>query len=266
MGVEALFSIASLIASIGIVVGTAESLATLSLFADDGVYGWPVMSSATSRFLRPVGALAFVRVVLGTRFVAATILAVCAALVMFGAHRVSHLEAGLWAILAGSSLYLRWRQRIGDDGSDQMLLLISVSFTLCSQEGGREIALAFVGAQSILAYTTAGIAKLVSPMWRRGAVSAIVATETYGIVRLGKWISHSSIMDRALSWAVIVFETAFLLAPVLPYYLLAVLLCIGALFHLVNAVVMGLNTFFWAFLATFPAMWFINSTVTSRMC
>jgi hypothetical protein len=39
-----------------------------------------------------------------------------------------------------------------------------------------------------------------------------------------------------------------------------VIFCAG-IFHASTAIVMGLNTFFWAFLATYPAVFFVNQDI-----
>ena len=59
-----------------------------------------------------------------------------------------------------------------------------------------------------------------------------------------------------LSWAVILGEVCFPLAVLLPARGVVAVLAVGLAFHLVVAVCMGLNTFVWAFVATYPAVLF----------
>jgi hypothetical protein len=45
-------------------------------------------------------------------------------------------------------------------------------------------------------------------------------------------------------------------APFLPATLLWIFLATGILFHLTIALIMGLNTFFWSYISTYPAILF----------
>ncbi len=55
------------------------------------------------------------------------------------------------------------------------------------------------------------------------------------------------------SWAILVFELAFPLAFASPIAC-TVLLCMGAAFHVANAITFGLNRFLWAWIAAYPAL------------
>jgi hypothetical protein len=67
------------------------------------------------------------------------------------------------------------------------------------------------------------------------------------------------------AWSVIIVECAFPLVVIAPFPLMVVLLSLGMLFHLLCAVIMGLNSFLWAFVATYPALVFANHCVRSAM-
>src|SRR5215475_15901495 len=107
----------------------------------------------------------------------------------------------------------------------------------------------FGAIQGCHSYFVAGIAKVVSPVWRRGeAVRRILGTRTYGSRRSASLVSGRDGVCLALSWVVMLFESAFPLALVSGRLGFAVFAVVGVTFHLVNAVNMGLNTFVWAFL------------------
>jgi hypothetical protein len=57
----------------------------------------------------------------------------------------------------------------------------------------------------------------------------------------------------ALGWTVIAWECLFPLAWLDPHLCLGMLAC-GAVFHAANLWVFGLNRFFWAWLAGYPAV------------
>jgi len=59
-----------------------------------------------------------------------------------------------------------------------------------------------------------------------------------------------------LSWAIIVFECSFFLVFFIDLKYVMILLAMGVLFHLTNAIVMGLNGFLFAFTAAYPAVFY----------
>jgi hypothetical protein len=171
------------------------------------------------------------------------------------------LRSGLSLFILLLSILLLFRNSFGSDGADQMTLILFAALSIANAEGDNapSIAFAFVAAQCILAYFIAGITKLGSPVWRSGeAVPRILSTETYGLGKVGHLIGASKRIALFLSWGVILFECLFafclFLSPTLFYCALA----IGVLFHVANAMIMGLNTFFWAFVGCYPSIVFIK--------
>ena len=165
--------------------------------------------------------------------------------------------------LALTSLLLSFRMPVGRDGSDQMNVLIVVPASiamLCDQRSAYISVLLFVAAQVSLAYTTSGVAKLISPLWRSGnALPQILSTLSYGNRRASGTLRSSHVLSLALSWAVIVFETVFPLTLLIGPRATLVVLVLGAVFHSSCAFLMGLNCFFWSFVATYPAVLFTSA-------
>jgi hypothetical protein len=150
--------------------------------------------------------------------------------------------------------HLHFRLVVGLDGSDQMQVILWVVLILMS--AGRDtlvstLALVFLVAQVVLSYLVSGIAKLISPIWRNGeAVGAIVSTREYGVAPARQLLAIPGISLLA-SWAVIIFEVLgpfLLLNPTVSYAFIA----IGISFHLLNWIVMGLRSFVFAFVGTYP--------------
>ncbi|MFF2008546.1 hypothetical protein ACFVWY_05665 [Streptomyces sp. NPDC058195] len=164
------------------------------------------------------------------------------------------------ALVAVTSLLLARRSPYGTDGADQMTLIIFVAASLAEMIGtprARELFLWFVAAQACLAYITAGVAKSVSPVWRDGrALPGILGTNSYGHRRIGQVLACHQRTAWILGWATIVLECVFPSALLgfqpLTYVLLAAMLS----FHVAAAFLMRLNTFFWAFTATYPSILF----------
>jgi hypothetical protein len=118
-------------------------------------------------------------------------------------------------------------------------------------------ALSFIAAQAVLAYATSGIAKLISPVWRDGTgLAGILSTVDHGTPRVSLWLARHPTFSELASWSTIAFECAFVLVLVLPSPVGAAILVIGLLFHAGCAVLMGLNSFLWAFPATYTCVWF----------
>jgi hypothetical protein len=143
--------------------------------------------------------------------------------------------------------------------------VIAVSLFLASivpGDAGWTLALWFIGAQSCLSYVAAGIAKLASAEWRSGqAIAGIMRTEMYGNAWLHRLATSRPGLGRALAWAVMLFESLFPVALVGPIELTAALLGAGLTFHLANAGFMGLNLFFFAFVAAYPAVLFLAFSI-----
>lgn len=124
-------------------------------------------------------------------------------------------------------------------------------------------ALLFVSAQLTLAYTVAGVAKIISPLWWNGSgLAGVLGTRNYGTVTLARVYGRHKALAVASSIAVIAFETTFVLAWLLPPQAVAAYLSIGVVFHIGVAVMMGLNTFLFAFLAAYPVTWYCMTVLT----
>jgi hypothetical protein len=54
-------------------------------------------------------------------------------------------------------------------------------------------------------------------------------------------------------------------APILPRQALLVLFAVAATFHVAVAITMGLNGFVWSFVATYPAIFYLNQVVTEHL-
>lgn len=263
LGVETAYILCSQLAAVWVLISAGEGFATIREVRKGGTYDArivvPTAAGAALSRLDGVttGTSAYV-LSLAMRSVGGGLLLIYPTL--------GTITVG-WCFVASATLYARWRRGFGDDGSDQMLTIMSVTFALAlllrGGDGVLEAGLLFIGAQACLAYTAAGVAKLVSPVWRGGhAIPGVVATRTYGLRPLSTLVRSIPGLALILCWGTIAFESSFVLAPFLPSVLLLGLLATAAAFHVGTALVMGLNGFLWAFVATYPAIVFLNQTVT----
>ncbi|MFI9723177.1 alpha/beta fold hydrolase [Streptomyces sp. NPDC052396] len=163
------------------------------------------------------------------------------------------------AALAGTQVLLYPRQLFGTDGADQVSFLVQ-SLSAVARAGERrprvvDACLWAVALQSVMSYTVSGFAKFPSRTWRSGeALPGVTRTLTYGDRGTWAFLTRHPRLSRALAHGVLALEAGFP-AVFLRGGRLAPWLCgsMGA-FHLVNARVMGLGRFFWAFSSTYPAV------------
>jgi hypothetical protein len=247
---------------VGVVIQSAELLAQNRLYAPGGLYDWNVLSTmaAWTKFGRRGAALkAMMR---HQSFVTLTAIQLITALALFGV-TPGYWRAPMIGVLLACHLMFLLRSPFGLDGSDQMMLIVLAAlfaYRLHPTPAMQAIAFGFVAGQLALSYITAGVAKAVSPTWRGGkAIEGILATNSYGSRRLARAFLDHRWAAVALCWSVILFECC---GPPLAYLhpmVGAAFLACGFLFHLSIAFSMGLNIFFWSFIATYPAVWWCIS-------
>ena len=244
---------------IGIVINSAESLACDSLWSESNMLSWRVLSVRRGFVNGMLAALADqVFATRGTRLLLVSRLA-AAVLLMFVARPAA--AALLLFTLLVTSAALHLRNQVSGDGSDQMTTIVTAGLFVSAVVSERfaTIGFFFIAFQAVLAYSTSGVAKMVSPIWRSGrAVPLILSTDTYGVPKVGSWLSARPVCGQVVTWSVIVFEIAFPLTLLLPEAAAMTTLAIGVLFHAGIAAFMGLNIFVWAFVATYPSLLYVR--------
>jgi hypothetical protein len=142
-------------------------------------------------------------------------------------------------------------------GSDRMGLLALWCLTLARfmpSLAWREIVFGYLGAQLVLSYFISGAVKIANPDWRSGqALRQVFAFSAYPVSEGLRRLAARPRVLWAASWAVMLFEVAFPLTLTSQAALVAGLV-VAAAFHLANACLFGLNRFFWTWLATYPAI------------
>lgn len=171
--------------------------------------------------------------------------------------------AGCLFVIMATGFFTSYRSIYGGDGSNQMqnvvLFGVVASLLIDPASGLRMVGVWFVVLQSCLSYSASGWSKISSPVWRGGdAVFLIFNTATYGRRPVALFLNGKKRLQKFLSWSVMIFEIVFPVVLILPPKGALLLLFIGLSFHLGNAVIMGLNTFFWSFFATYPLVMVVN--------
>lgn len=245
------------IAAVGVVISSLELLAQSRHLRDDGLLGWPI-----SQLRHPLLARGFVGRLLSFFFAYPAFLGLVA-LRLLAASALLLLPPNAGQVVLTSaigllSFALTLRSPFGLDGADQMttFLFCTLALTyLCPHPLVQRAFLWFLALQSCLSYITAGVAKAVSDDWRGGAaILGVSSTRMYGSAPVADYLGKHPVQCLWLCRSVILTECLFPLSMVVPRPVAVLFLLGGAAFHAGTAVFMGLNTFLWAFLATYPAI------------
>lgn len=161
--------------------------------------------------------------------------------------------------LLGTSLFLLHKyDGPYNGGSDRMGILILICLTISHFiPQTREYVFGYLALQLILSYVIAGIVKLRNPEWRNGqALRDVFEFSSYPMTEDLRILAQKPRLLFVASWAVILFEIFFPLSLITQETLL-IGLGLAAFFHLANAVLFGLNRFFWVWIAAYPTLiWF----------
>jgi hypothetical protein len=234
------------IAGAGIALNSAELLVTCRNHQSVAAIIWARRANTVMGLFGPLWST-----LLGVRLCSAALLVASA---VWGAHYLLPL---LLTCLTSLTL-ARWKV-VGADGADQMSLLVMVTMSICTLPvlvGAKAstAGLHFLTAQVLLAYCTAGLAKLSCSKWRgQDVLVRICGTRTYGHRRCFEALSRHPHVSAVLQRAVIVLEIGSPLLLLVPYEHVWLVLLSGVVFHVMCAVIMGLNDFVWAFVAVYPA-------------
>jgi hypothetical protein len=248
----------TILAAICMAITAAETLAERESYADDRMLGWPVVQSRRRALLIPWFA-PVLNALFGSRGLQFLMIGrLLGAVALIAAPGDSSWRTAVILYAAATSLLLAGRTVFGMDGADQLNTLTFLALATDAMVPTplvRAAALWFLALQLIMAYTVSGGAKLISQEWRSGrAIWGVTSTRMYGFKPLGLWLKARPGLSQLLSWSVFLLECAFAMLFIVPEPVAWILVAGGLVFHASNAVIMGLNTFLWAFLAGYPAL------------
>jgi hypothetical protein len=249
-------------------IASAEYLAMARAFLPGRPLGADLAALAPGRFVpqllaSPMFAPAALPFAAGLRLVAGLTLPAVAATGSAGPVAMLLAAVGvctLWlAIVSG-----------GSDGADKIALVacgaggliaagMAVDDPLLCLSG-----LVWGAGQVTIAYATAGLAKLPLGFWRNGSAVAAVMTSYRAGHPFAAAIVRRPVLAIMLTWALILVEASFPIALFASQTVCFVALAAMAMFHLASALVMGLNTYPWAFTATYPCVIMANAVITGR--
>lgn len=156
----------------------------------------------------------------------------------------------------------------GSDGADKIALVACAAAWLIATgqaTNDRWLCLAGIawgGGQATIAYATSGWSKLANGFWRDGTALAAAMTS----YRSGHTLAAAALRlpgaAIAIAWTIMLVEALFPVALILPQPICLAVLGMLCVFHLATAVTMGLNTYPWAFAATYPCVLMANLSLT----
>lgn len=161
------------------------------------------------------------------------------------------------------------RHHLTFDGSDHMLLVVLLACLLgrvTADPLAARAAVTFLAAEVTLAYLVAGLYKATSPYWQSGnAIAMVVQTRMLGQATAARLIRRFPAIGHAATYVVFSWETLFCCFTFAPPAIIMIMLAIGIGFHLGCSIIMGLNRFLFAFVASYPAVLWVNTVVRSAI-
>jgi hypothetical protein len=155
-------------------------------------------------------------------------------------------------VLLLSHLILCWRYRGTYNGGSDMITLmtllgLAMSYSFPDDSPMRTFGLFFISVHSISSYFLSGVYKLKKKSWQDGTALSIFLKKNWPL----------QIM-KILSWGALCFEVGFPLSLV-NLKLAYVFIALAFVFHTLNAVLLGLTRFLFAWAATWPAILFVTA-------
>ena len=226
----------AMMASVGASISTMEWIHGSRQLKDDGLFSWQVIGSRDFAVGPSILATGLNRLLSFRAFVGILIL---------------RGSVSVLSVIVFSSLLMHLRSPWGMDGSDQMFTQIFGALLLGCLAGSPlayKASLWYIAGQSCLSYLTADVAKAFSPHWRgTNVVFEIFNTRTYGYEPAARFLLDRPQISKALTWEAVVMECSFPIALVADFPGCLPFFTWGISFHIMNAVAMGLNSFFWPF-------------------
>lgn len=242
------------ISSIGVIISGAEWLWKARQFKGNNLFSWKIRKTRISyfnkyKFFDFIYKYPNILFLIGTQVM-------CALLCLINLDNIVALSL-LCSIIALISIILSLKSFIGHTGADQMLKATFIVISLCllsRSNFAQNLGLIMISCHLTIAYATPGFIRLSVKEWRNGTdIILMIRSHTYGNYKLWMYLKNTKPAAMILSWGIIIFESFIVLAILLPTPLLVTYLVFGVIFHIGNAIFMGLNTFPWAFIATYPA-------------
>jgi hypothetical protein len=250
--------------AISILIQTAELLSMRETLTSKGIWDFETIAPEYEIFSRPTQHL--LRTTLGNSSFPLLLwlqlfLSVALFISVFLVESIVPLCIPPLLLITTLLVALRFRGTF-NGGSDYITVVVLLSLSLISFfPDSKEVnlfALLYIATQSLLSYFISGISKLKSRNWHSGeALRRFVNSGPHELEESLLTKFNGLYFTKLLAYSVLAFELLFPLAVLLPQITL-IYLALGALFHLANSRVLGLNRFLFAWLATYPSIYLLS--------
>lgn len=261
------FYVISIIVAIGTTISSLEWISINKSFDRTGLFSWNPRKSRRKIFF----ASEHLFEVLYSRwgFVVSQLLKTILSLVIIvSSTDVANLSV-LFLSLFALDLFESYRGAESSTGADQLLkmlhLICFLHFVLGSELVSSAL-LVLIFLFLVLAYSTSGWIRIFQEKWRTGEnLLVVLRQETYGNKYFWMLASSRTTLTKVISISILVFEILIVVTPFVPLEITIIYLVLGVCFHIINAIVMGLNIFVWAFPATYPAVIWLNLNLSDYL-
>jgi hypothetical protein len=175
---------------------------------------------------------------------------------------------GVSLVLWSTSILLALRFRGAfNGGSDFMSLVVLMGLVIVHIKGDSNFAVAgvfYIAIQSGISYFRAGVVKVTKLSWLNGsALSGFLGNTIFEENLFLSWIAKKQLLLGICSIGFIGVECLTPLVFLNKTFCL-LFLAAGALFHLVNFWLFGINRFFWIWISTYPAIFFASEFIIKK--
>jgi hypothetical protein len=253
------------ITSIGVIISGMEWLSLSAVFKDENLFSWKIRKTRTSFFIRAKAPFDYIY---GYPYIIflVTIQVFSALGIMLFLDQI-FIRTILCGVISIISIFFSIRAYMGHTGADQMFKLTFITVTLSylsNSEFALKLGLIVISIHLIIAYATPGLLRIFQKEWRNGEdLLIMLRLNTYGNFTIWQLFKKHKVLYKTVTWGIILFECSIIIALFLPINYLLCYLLLGILFHLSNAIIMGLNTFTWAFVGTYPAYLWLSCTINN---
>jgi hypothetical protein len=241
--------------SLALVLQALELLSVRRAFSEQGVFAWSELRRDFARSpARPL-----LDLLLSYRGFFGVLLTQLLLALLMPLTVGTRLGAPCTTMLLGTVLLVGVRFRGSYNGGSDAMTLVVLLGVLAAQCGYPRLGLGYIAAQVVLSYFVAGLSKLRSLRWRQGsALSELVVARQYVVPAPARRLLGTPWVSRLGGWAVMGFECAFPLSLLLGRTVALGFVLAGLCFHLAIVGTLGLNRFFWAWLAAYPALLYFS--------
>lgn len=256
----AMLALGTRLCCVGVVLQSLEVLWQAREFSAGGLLAWPKSPPAPANPARHLARSLYQppgpQLILATRTAAAS----ACLFLPYGSATICWVLAGL---ITGQLYFNRRFDLLRGNCDTLTLVCLTAAFAgslPAASSRLRAAALGFIAFHAALAYFMTGYDKLRSALWRDGTrLRQILQDGNYRFPPLAHALARHPRWVAVGAWSVILLELLFPLCVILPPAGFWFFIAGGIIFHATVAFMMGLHSFWWTFVSTYPAFYFVHS-------